>query len=53
MKATNIFTKIMDLIEKETDMPLIEKDLNKWLVEEPRNHIIYEIYKNASKNREL
>ena len=43
----------MDLIEKETDMPLLAKDLNNWLAETPRNQAIYEIYRKASKNREL
>ncbi|MBR3002897.1 MAG: hypothetical protein IKF38_05000 [Clostridia bacterium] len=53
MPATNIFTKIMDLIEKETDIPLLEKDLLNWLAEKPRNQAIYEIYKKSSKSREL
>lgn len=53
MNPTNIFTKIMDLIEKETDIPILEKDLNNWLVEKPRNQKIYEIYITASKNRKL
>lgn len=53
MPVTNIFTKIMDLIEKETNIPLLEKDLNNWLAEEPRNQVIYEIYKKASHSREL
>ena len=53
MKPTNVFTKIMDLIEKETDIPLLEKDLINWLADSPRNQKIYEIYMAASKNREL
>ena len=53
MKPTNIFTKIMDLIEKETDIPIVSKRLNNWLAESPRNQKIYEIYMTASKNREL
>jgi len=46
-----IFTKIMDLIEKETDMPLLQKNLENWLDKNDINKDIYEIYEKASKAR--
>lgn len=49
----DIFLEIMDLIEKETDMPLLEKGITDWLAKEPRNEAIYDIYRKASKSREL
>lgn len=47
----NIFLQIMNLIEKETDMPLLEKALKEWLEEKTENEAIYEIYRLTSKNR--
>lgn len=49
----NIFTKIMDLIEKETDMPLLERDLDKWIKAREDNEEIYHIYMTASNARDL
>lgn len=49
----NIFTQIMNLIERNTDIPLLEKDLEDWLLEEEENKKIYEIYKKASDARDL
>ncbi len=43
-----IFIKIIDLIEKETDIPLVEKNLNDWLSKSEINQRIYEIYEIAS-----
>jgi len=46
-----IFTKIMDLIEKETKIPMTEKDLKEWLLKDEINQNIYEIYLKASRSR--
>ena len=48
-----IFVKIMDLIEKETDMPLLEKDIEEWLEKNEANEVIHAIYVMASKARNL
>ena len=55
MKETeqNIFTKIMNVIENNTDMPKLEKDIEDWKKEDKENITIYEIYKLASEAREL
>lgn len=50
---TNIFTEIMNLIEKNTNIPMLEKDIAKWILEDKNNKYIYEIYKIASKAREI
>lgn len=49
----DIFTKIMDLIEKETDMPLLQKDIEDWICKSKRNANIYAIYSIASNSRKL
>ena len=49
----NIFTKIMNVIENNTDMPKLEKDIEDWKEEGKENITIYEIYKLASEAREL
>lgn len=49
----NIFTQIMNLIETNTDIPRLEKDIEEWTQEEKENVTIYEIYKLASKAREI
>lgn len=53
MKNEQIFTKIMELIEKETDMPMFEKDVENWLAKNKENEKIYELYKQASMSRNL
>lgn len=49
----NIFTKIMNVIENNTDMPTLETDIEEWIQEDTENQTIYEIYKLASEAREL
>lgn len=49
----NIFTEIMNLIERNTDIPLLEKDIEEWILEDEENKEIYEIYKKASDARNL
>lgn len=46
-----IFIKIMDLIERETDIPFLEKNLNDWLSKSETNQRVYEIYKMASMSK--
>lgn len=53
MEKLNIFTEIMNLIEKNTDMPLLEEDIQDWIEEEKENKNIYKIYKIASDSRNL
>lgn len=53
MEKANIFVEIMNLIEKNTDIPLLERDLENWLLKENSNNNIYEIYKLASNSRNL
>lgn len=53
MKNEQIFTKIMELIEKETDMPMFEKDIENWLAKDKNNEKIYLLYKQASLSRNL
>lgn len=53
MEKSNIFGEIMNLIEKNTDIPLLAKDVEKWLKEEKENADIYNIYKIASSARNL
>lgn len=49
----NIFTEIMNLIERNTDMPRIESGIEEWLKKDEDNKNIYEIYKLASIARKL
>lgn len=49
----DIFVEIMNLIEKNTDMPLMEKDTTKWQENSERNKKIFEIYSIASYARDL
>lgn len=49
----NIFTKIMNLIENNTDMPMLQADIEEWIQEDTENKMIYKIYKLASEAREL
>lgn len=49
----SIFTKIMNLIENNTDIPLLNADIEEWIQEEKENKTIYEIYKLASDARDL
>ena len=49
----DIFTKIMNLIEKNTDIPMLEKDVGEWLNKNKKNQKILEIYKLASNARDL
>lgn len=49
----DIFVEIMDLIEKNTDMPLMEKAIEKWQGSSERNKKIFEIYSIASYARDL
>ena len=49
----NIFTKIMNLIENNTDMPMLQADIEEWIEEDAENETIYEIYRLASETREL
>ena len=53
MEKSNIFSEIMNLIEKNTDIPILKEDLEKWLKEEKENADIYNIYKIASSARNL
>lgn len=50
MKEKNIFTQIMELIEKNTDMPLLANHIDEWLENED-NRNIYSIYQIASISR--
>lgn len=47
----NLFVEIMNLIEKNTDMPLIGKDITKWQGSSEKNKKIFEIYSIASYSR--
>ena len=49
----NIFTKIMNLIERETDIPNLEQNTAEWLKKDAKNENIYKIYMLASSSREL
>ena len=49
----NIFTKIMNLIERETDIPNLEQSIDSWLKKDAKNENIYKIYMLASNSREL
>lgn len=49
----NIFTEIMNLIERKTDMPRLSKDIEDWIKEDEENEKIYEIYIKASNAREI
>lgn len=49
----NIFTKIMNVIESNTDMPILQVDIEEWIQEDEENKTIYEIYSLASKARQL
>ena len=49
----NIFTVIMNLIEKSTDMPILQVDIEEWIQDDEENKTIYEIYSLASKARQL
>lgn len=49
----NIFTEIMNLIEKNTDIPLTANELEEWLHQKKSNENIYEIYAIASTSRNL
>lgn len=53
MGECNVFTEIMELIEKRTNIPTLEKDLENWLFEKEENKKIYQIYRLASELREL
>lgn len=50
---SDIFTELMNLIEKRTDIPRLEADIEDWLKESDRNKSIYEIYRLASEAREM
>lgn len=49
----NIFTKIMNLIERETGIPSLEQNIAEWLKKDTGNENIYKIYVLASNSREL
>lgn len=49
----DIFTKIMNLIEQNTDIPMLEKDIEKWLNKKKKNQKVLEIYKLASNARDM
>lgn len=53
LKEDNIFVGIMNLIEKNTDMPLQQAFVDDWIQEEKENRIIYEIYCLASGGRKI
>lgn len=49
----NIFIKIMELIEKETDMPLLGKDIEDWICKSKKNANIYGVYFACSNSKDL
>ena len=49
----NVFVQIMNLIEKNTDIPGLMQDIAKWQGNSERNKKIFEIYSIASYAREL
>lgn len=49
----DIFLRIMNLIEQNTDIPMLEKDIEEWLKKNKKNQKVLEIYKLASKARDL
>ncbi len=52
-KGMDIFLRIMNLIEQNTDIPMLEKDIEEWLKKNKKNQKVLEIYKLASKARDL
>lgn len=47
----DIFVEIMNLIEKNTDMPLLLRDIPEWSKNDEKNQKIYKIYVYASRAR--
>ena len=52
-KGMDIFLRIMNLIEQNTDIPMLEKDIEEWLKKNKKNQKVLEIYKLASNARDL
>ena len=52
MQNNRIFTQIMNLIERNTDMPRLASNIDEWL-EDNDNRNIYAIYQMASNSRKI